>query len=499
MRPILVNALALFLPLFHATPTLAQQAAAPAQSVAEPTRSIENAVAEILSAAPVGTRFGIVVQNKEGDEILAIAADERFIPASNTKIYTTLAAYRQLAALQEAAEGTGVRIEPVSDGAVDVVLEGRGEATLSSARDCRPQCLATLADAVAARTRRVRNVVGDASWYPDERWSAGMSWNNVPFRYGTATGALVVDDNEIAVSVAPHRIGQRGTIESDGYYRIENLTRKVAGGENTLDLRRLPGSDTLVVDGTIGADADPAAFRLGVDDPAHRAAWRLARLLEERGVRVAGGVTSRYRPLLPSDDPANRAGAPAARMPKEDMLGQLPPEPIAADIVTINKESQNLHAELMLHRAGKLTGSGSVADAQRALEDLLDAAGLPRDGFVLADGSGMSSYNRLSPRITAGLLAWAARQEWGDAWRASLPVGGVDGTLARRFAGTPLEGHIFAKTGSLNASRALSGYLVAANGEDLVFSAFANDIPPGGEAAALATLDAALVAIAAGN
>ena len=78
-------------------------------------------------------------------------------------------------------------------------------------------------------------------------------------------------------------------------------------------------------------------------------------------------------------------------------------------------------------------------------------------------------------------------------------MGGVDGTLARRFAGTPLEGRIFAKTGSLNASRALSGYLVAANGEDFVFSAFANDIPPGGEAAALAARDAALVAIAAGN
>ena len=84
MRPILVNALALFLLLFHATLTLAQQAEAPTQSAAEPTRSIENTVAEILSAAPEGTRFGIVVQNREGDEILTIAADERFIPASNT-------------------------------------------------------------------------------------------------------------------------------------------------------------------------------------------------------------------------------------------------------------------------------------------------------------------------------------------------------------------------------------------------------------------------------
>ncbi|MBC7159644.1 MAG: D-alanyl-D-alanine carboxypeptidase, partial [Porphyrobacter sp.] len=83
--------------------------------------------------------------------------------------------------------------------------------------------------------------------------------------------------------------------------------------------------------------------------------------------------------------------------------------------------------------------------------------------------------------------------------RATLPVGGVDGTLARRFGGTALEGRVFAKTGSLNASRALSGYLTAASGETLVFSAFANDIPPGGDGAAMAALDAALVAIAAAN
>ena len=186
MRSIPVCALALFL----ATPALAQQVEASTPSVAEPLRPVAEIVAETLAAAPEGTRYGLVVQKKDGSEILAIAPDERFIPASNTKIYTTLAAYRQLAALEEAAEGTGVRIEPAPDGMVDVVLEGRGEATVSSARDCRSQCLATLADAVAARTHRVRNVVGDASWYPDERWSAGMSWNNIPFRYGTAIGAL---------------------------------------------------------------------------------------------------------------------------------------------------------------------------------------------------------------------------------------------------------------------------------------------------------------------
>ena len=60
-----------------------------------------------------------------------------------------------------------------------------------------------------------------------------------------------------------------------------------------------------------------------------------------------------------------------------------------------------------------------------------------------------------------------------------LPVGGVDGTVARRFGGTPLDGKLFAKTGTLNAANALSGFLVAASGRTLTFSALANDVPQG--------------------
>jgi D-alanyl-D-alanine carboxypeptidase/D-alanyl-D-alanine-endopeptidase (penicillin-binding protein 4) len=76
-------------------------------------------------------------------------------------------------------------------------------------------------------------------------------------------------------------------------------------------------------------------------------------------------------------------------------------------------------------------------------------------------------------------------------------VGGVDGTLARRFRGTPLEGRVFAKTGTLNATSALSGYMIAKSGRRLLFSAFANDIPEG--VSATSTMDAALVMVAEAN
>ena len=85
----------------------------------------------------------------------------------------------------------------------------------------------------------------------------------------------------------------------------------------------------------------------------------------------------------------------------------------------------------------------------------------------------------------------------GAVWRATLPVGGVDGTLKNRFAATPLQGAIFAKTGSLNASNALSGFLRAASGQELIFSIYANDVPDG--VSALPALDRAVQLIAAQN
>ncbi len=147
---------------------------------------------------------------------------------------------------------------------------------------------------------------------------------------------------------------------------------------------------------------------------------------------------------------------------------------------------------------GPVTGEpGSLESGLAALRATLGRAGIARAAYDFSDGSGMSTYSRISPRAAVGLLAWAKAQPWGQTWRASLPVGGVDGTLRRRFAGTPLAGKIQAKTGTLNATNTLSGYLTAASGRELTFSVLANDVPEGGNA--VAVIDALLVAVAAAN
>jgi D-alanyl-D-alanine carboxypeptidase/D-alanyl-D-alanine-endopeptidase (penicillin-binding protein 4) len=178
-------------------------------------QSLQQRVNAQLGTASLGTRFGLVVLDPDGRELIAINPTDRFIPASNTKLFTTAAAFATLSGLDQpdTAGGAAVRIEEAGRGARDVVLVGGGDARLSSAADCVTNCLAALADAVAARARRVRHVIGDDTLFPDQRWSPGMSWNNIVTGYGTGVSALTLDDNEIRVRVTAAAAGQPPALE----------------------------------------------------------------------------------------------------------------------------------------------------------------------------------------------------------------------------------------------------------------------------------------------
>jgi D-alanyl-D-alanine carboxypeptidase/D-alanyl-D-alanine-endopeptidase (penicillin-binding protein 4) len=444
-----------------------------------------------------------VVATQDGRELIAIAPDARFMPASNTKMFTTAAVFASSAGdldrlrQPDAAGGASVRLERQGRRLPVVVLTGRGDARLSSAADCVTNCLAALADAVATETRMVGDIVGDDTLFPDQRWSPGMSWNNLHTRYGTATSALTLDDNELPIRVIPAAPGQPPKLELLPYYTIENHALTAAAGASKLEFDRLPGSRVVRLTGTIGAGAEPELVRVAIDDPAHYAAWRFKSLLEARGVRVTGQPVVRHRPLTSSDDPAKRTGEAPARPPEQEPLARLTPAPLIEDLTVINKVSQNLHAELMLRRVGLAKGTGSIADGVAAIGAMLEQARVPRAAYDFSDGSGMSTYNRVGPRGTVTFLRWVAAQPWGAAWRGTLPVAGMDGTLSKRFRATPLQGRLFAKTGTLNATNALSGYMITGSGRTLLFSALANDVPE--SVSATKVMDAALELIAAEN
>lgn len=470
---------------------------APAPLIARET--LQQQVEGVLADAGQGVHWGMVVETQDGRRLISIDPDGRFIPASNTKMFTTAAAFWSMPGLNapDRAGGASVRLQKRRHGAPDVVLTGHGDARLSARPDCQQDCLATLANAVAAKTHQVHDIVGDDTLFPDERWSPGMSWNNIPTHSGTGISALTINDNEVVATVTPSRAGQPPKIAIPSYYQVDNRAVTLANGPTRLNYDRMPDGYVLRVTGTINITAAPLHWRLGVDDPARYAAWLLRRMLRERGVKVTGAVRSHHRPLMPSDDPVNRNGTPPARPPQPTPLARLTPPPLGLDLIHINKVSQNLHAELILRRLGLEQGAGSIADGLTVVKAMLTQAGVDPLDYDFSDGSGMSTYNRVAPAGAVKFLRWIAQQPWGTAWKATLPVADESGTVGGRFHGTLLAGKLWAKTGSLNATRALSGYMLTKDGRKLTFSVFANDIPP--DVRAKASMDKALELIAAEN
>jgi D-alanyl-D-alanine carboxypeptidase/D-alanyl-D-alanine-endopeptidase (penicillin-binding protein 4) len=150
--------------------------------------------------------------------------------------------------------------------------------------------------------------------------------------------------------------------------------------------------------------------------------------------------------------------------------------PLGQDVSVVNKVSQNLHAEIMLRLLGREKGtSGSIAGGLEVLRLFLAQADVRPEEYAFYDGSGLSRQNLVSPHATVKLLRYAANQPWGGEYMESLPLAGVDGTLASRFKTLPPGTILRAKTGSLEHVNTLSGYLTTSQGEHLIFSIMANN------------------------
>jgi len=245
----------------------------------------------------------------------------------------------------------------------------------------------------------------------------------------------------------------------------------------------------------------------GVDDPAHLAAWYFKRALEAEGVLVLGELRTRRRPLQYADEPkATDSSDPASPLqcgsnlpatPDRTVIASLEPAPVGNIVTEINLDSQNLYAEVLIRQLGRAAGTGSSFCGILQVQTFLEEIGLPRTSVEIADGSGLSNYNRATPAALTALLRHAAVAPWAETFRAGLPVGGGPvGTLRHRFRGTALEGKIHAKTGTLNHVDALAGYMEASSGETLVFSIIVNDRPLESSRAPR-RIDTTLLAIAA--
>jgi len=444
----------------------------------------------------MGLRWGIHVTTLDGKTVLERRADERFTPASNTKIVTTAAVFDMFGDLSNPDElmRTTLALEPGADGAPpDILLVGGGDPAFSDEPDCEARCLSALVDEVVALgLTEVGNVIGDATVFPEERWGPGWTWDDFGWGYGAPVSGLMVDENRIGLTVFPPASDLDGAgVQWDPGDDLFPIIVDIGVGDG--DAYDIASSGAFEdgdfrLYGRMPVGTEPDDLSLAVDRPAHAAATRLKRRLDAAGVVVSGEVLTRTRKPGIDRQAPETATTIAATEP-----------PVLIDLVTrVMKDSSNVTAEALLRRLALEGGSGSSDEGLERVVETLQRAGANPLGYAIADGSGMSIYNRLSPRVVTTLLVWASDQSWFEAFYETFPIGGVDGSLRRRFVGTPLQGRIHAKTGTLRGVNALSGYMIAESGQTLVFSILANDRPLS-DPTAIDEIDAALVAIATVN
>jgi serine-type D-Ala-D-Ala carboxypeptidase/endopeptidase (penicillin-binding protein 4) len=111
------------------------------------------------------------------------------------------------------------------------------------------------------------------------------------------------------------------------------------------------------------------------------------------------------------------------------------------------------------------------------VKKFLAGLGVAPDGVVQYDGSGLSRHNLITPAAVVQLYNYMGKSRYAQAWRESLTVGGIDGTLRNRFKGTRAQGNVRGKTGTIDQVSALSGYVRTAAGEELAFSMVVNGVP----------------------
>jgi len=450
-------------------------------AAAEPSpEALRRGIEAVVSRRAFASAFwGIEVRGlRTGRVLYARGADKNLRPGSAMKLVTTATALDALGPdtrLRTTVETAG-RLDDAGHLLGDVFLVGRGDPSLSG-RFSEGRITAGLEDLAdqlwAAGVRSVEGrLLGHEGAFSGERRGSDWTWEDLVWSYGAEASALCFNDNTALLRLRPGaRPGEPAVLEQEpttDHFKVISTATTVAAGSKTEPVLHQPVPNLFRLSGVIAVGDRPWEGEVAIADPARYAASMFAAVLSAKGIRIAALVGTSSDPL----PDGSRVLAFRDSPPLSDLLK------------VVNKESQNLHAEILLRLTGlKVKGLGTAEAGAEAAREFLARSGVGGEGFNFEDGSGLSRSDLLSAHGLVGLLAAMDRHAYGRAFRESLAEPGQKGTLEHRL--TKVAGRLQAKTGTLRFANALAGYLTAADGDRLAFTIIVNNhTMPGREAVA---------------
>lgn len=390
-----------------------------------PRRRLEGRVSSTLGSASLrGSVAGLLVERGRAP-VIELNADRPLVPASLTKLATTTAAVLRFGPEHRFATSAVAAAAP-SRGTLagDLVLVGGGDPVF-------------VTDAYG-RERFVPK--------PDDPAPAPAFPNGYATVESLAAAIRTAGVRRIAGGIVVDASLFDAKRTAPGW--LASYTRR-----NSVDIGTL--SALALNEGFADLDGNVAAA-----SPATGAGAALKAALQRLGVSVAGPIRT------------GRAPRPAVAVAAVS-------SPTVADLVVwCNRYSINYTAEMLTKALGARFGSGGTTAAGAAVvRATLADAGIPVEGLSLYDGSGLSLQNRMTPRTIAALLRWALDDETpaGETLRASLPVAGGPGTLAKRLRTAPAAGNLRGKTGLVRGVRGMAGWVTGLDGSRFVYVTLFND------------------------
>jgi len=417
--------------------------------------------------------WGVMVKSlKTGEVIYRRNADKLFTPASNMKLFTSAAAFEILGSnykYQTTFLANGEFLRGTLKG--DLIIKGSGDPSFSNRFFSNAvKVFEDWADTLKSKGiyEITGNIFGDDSAFDNNSYGKGWSLDYESSWFAAPTSALSFNDNTIDIIIEPNEINYPAKINIQPDTKFvtiyQNVTTADESAESNVRVFRVRGTNIININGQIARGTKPIVEHISISNPTLYFLTVFKEVLEKSGIVIRGkigrledsGKNIIQNNLVPI---FNHTSVPLRLIIRE-----------------MNKDSYNFYAEQIIKTIGlEESDLGTVDNGVKACKNIFNNMGINSEGMVIADGSGLSRLNLVTPRQIINLLTYMYKHDEFEKYFESLPIAGIDGTLAERMKRTNAQNNVHAKPGYNEFVSSLSGYLKTVTGEQLVFSIIINN------------------------